>query len=804
MGVMVLRARLRQHWKAWLALSGLVALVGGLVIAAAAAGRRTAAAFPGFVARHGYDAVVYSGRPHPELARLPQVAHLTPSLLPFVVAPTCASCRKKIDYGSFAIFEVAPRELPRMVKLVSGRMPDQSNPHEVLASYTLARDNGARLGSVITTASLSKAQSPQTANPRTRPAGPHLSLRVVGFVVTEDEFPSGNGSRYDLFPTAAFARTVNPRVPLLPVYFVRLRHGAADLNAFDAKARSLQVLGTDGLDSDAAAVQGSIRPQAIGWWVLAALAALAGLAVLGQAIARQVASERTDQRALSAVGVRPRDFVALGLAGALVVGLAGAAGAIALATLLSPLAPAGEARLADLTAGSVLFDPAILPLGALITVVAVVALAAAPVIRQARLLGRHPPTRSAPPGLVRAAASAGAPPSALIGIRSALERRRGGQPVPVATALFGTVMAVAALCATAVFGASLTHLISSPALYGVPYQVYFTNQGVGSGAEVTGPLLTGLRRDPNIGRITLATVEEITVNGRHVRVLAVTPVRGRALVSTVDGRLPRGGREIMLGAATMRATGAGPGGVVKVMVTGPNGTRRLERFRVTGRAAFPPSFGTGGIGTGAVMTIGALIDAQCPAGPGRPACERGARRGIVYAVLTRSVAGPAGHAALARHIRQYHADVSVPVKPIELVNFGESVNFPLLFGVMLSLFGAATLVHLLLVSVTRRRKETGLLKVIGFVRNQIAAAVCWQATTVALVGLVVGVPLGVVAGRLVWRTFATTFGVVPVPVVQPWPLAALAVAVLAAANLLAVGPALLATRSRPGELLRAE
>jgi hypothetical protein len=806
MGVMVLRARLRQHWRSWLALSGLVALVGGLVIAAAAAGSRTASAFPGFVARHGYDAVVYSGRPHPELARLPQVAHLTPALLPFVIGPSCASCRKKIDPGSFAIFEVAPGELPRMVQLISGRMPDQSNPHEVLASYTLAKDNGVRLGSVIKADSLSRAQSPMTANPvpGARPAGPRLSLRVVGFVVTEDEFPAGDGSRHDLFPTAAFARTVNPRVPLLPVYFVRLRHGAADLNAFDAKARSLQVLGTDGLDSDAAAVQGSIRPQAVGWWVLAALAALAGLAVLGQAMARQSAGERADHRSLSAVGVRPRDFVLFGLAGALLVGLAGAAGAMVLATLLSPLAPAGEARLADVTAGSVAFDPVIVPLGALVTVVAVVVLAVPPVIRHARLLARRPAPQAAPARLVRAAATAGAPPSALVGIRSALERRRGGQPVPVATALLGTVMAVAALSATAVFGASLTHLISSPALYGVPYQVYFTNQGPGSGAEVTGSLLTGLRRDPNIGRITLATVEEITVNGRHVRVLAVTPVRGRTLVSTVDGRLPRGSREIMLGAATMRATGARAGGVVKVMVTGPGGTRRLERFLVTGRAAFPASFGTGGVGTGAVMTIGALIDAQCPAGPGRPACERGARRGIVYAVLTRSVAGPAGHAALARHIRQYRADVAFPVKPTELVSFGESVNFPLLFGAMLSLFGAATLVHLLLVSVTRRRRETGLLKVIGFVRNQIATAVCWQATTVALVGLVVGVPLGVVAGRLVWRTFATTFGVVPVPVVQPWPLAALAVAVLAAANLLAVGPALLATRSRPAELLRAE
>ena len=397
---MVLRARLRQHWRSWLALSALVALVGGLVIAAAAAGRRTAAAFPAFVASHGYDAVVYSARPHPEMARIPQVAHLTQALLPFVVQPTCASCRKKIDSGSFSIFEVTPRELPRMVSLISGRMPDQSDPHEVLASYTLARDTGVRLGSVIKASSLSKAQLPLTTNPTpgARPAGPLLSLRVVGFVVTEDEFPAGNGVRYDLFPTAAFARTVNPRVPVLPAYFVRLRHGAADLTAFDAEARSLQVLGTDGLDSDAAAVQGSIRPQAVGWWVLAVLAALAGLAVLGQAVARQAASERADHSSLSAVGVRPRDFVVVGLAGALAVGVAGAAGAIALATLLSPLAPAGEARLADVTAGSVAFDPVILPLGALVTVVAVIALAVPPVVRQARLLTSAPPPRPARSG----------------------------------------------------------------------------------------------------------------------------------------------------------------------------------------------------------------------------------------------------------------------------------------------------------------------------------------------------------------------------------------------------------------------
>jgi ABC-type antimicrobial peptide transport system permease subunit len=139
-----------------------------------------------------------------------------------------------------------------------------------------------------------------------------------------------------------------------------------------------------------------------------------------------------------------------------------------------------------------------------------------------------------------------------------------------------------------------------------------------------------------------------------------------------------------------------------------------------------------------------------------------------------------------------------------LINFGESVNFPLLFAVALSVFGAATLLHLLLVSRVRRRSETGLLKALGFVRRQVAAAVCWQATAVALAGIAVGVPAGIAAGRALWRLFATNFGVVPVAVVEPVLIVVLAVGVLAAANLLAAIPALLAARSRSADLLRAE
>ena len=390
---------------------------------------------------------------------------------------------------------------------------------------------------------------------------------------------------------------------------------------------------------------------------------------------------------------------------------------------------------------------------------------------------------------------AGLPATALIGIRYALERGRGGQPV--GTALLGMVLAVAALCATAVFGASLTHLVSSPALYGAPFQAYFASDGLpGSQAVVTGPLLDSLRKDRAISQITLGAFVAVNINGQHVRTVTMTPVRGPALLSAVDGRLPRGDRDIMLGVATMRATGARVGGTVRVTVSDPAGHPHAAPFRVIGRASL--NAGTGGLGNGAVMTTSAFLGAQCPPGRNQATCQRSVRQGMATVVLVRAAPGAAGHAALGRYIRRYRDLTSQPGTPTALVNFGESVNFPLLFGIALSLFGAATMMHLLLVSVARRRRETGLLKVLGFVRRQVAAAVCWQATTIALAGIAVGAPLGIAAGRVLWRVFATNFGVVPVPVVPALLLAALAAGVLAGANLLAAGPAVAAARSHPG------
>ncbi|HEV3295269.1 MAG TPA: hypothetical protein VG123_40340, partial [Streptosporangiaceae bacterium] len=70
----LLGARFRHRWRSWLVLSLLIALMSGLVLAGVVAGRRTATAFPRYLAAHGYDSFVLSAAPIPKIATLPGVS----------------------------------------------------------------------------------------------------------------------------------------------------------------------------------------------------------------------------------------------------------------------------------------------------------------------------------------------------------------------------------------------------------------------------------------------------------------------------------------------------------------------------------------------------------------------------------------------------------------------------------------------------------------------------------------------------------------------------------------------------------
>jgi predicted lysophospholipase L1 biosynthesis ABC-type transport system permease subunit len=218
---------------------------------------------------------------------------------------------------------------------------------------------------------------------------------------------------------------------------------------------------------------------------------------------------------------------------------------------------------------------------------------------------------------------------------------------------------------------------------------------------------------------------------------------------------------------------------------------------------FAPNVGTAGLGTGAAFTLSGLLGDHCAPDRAGAVCRVRAVTKAGDVILVRAAPGSGREAALARLARTYPTDVQFPATPANLANFGQAVNFPLIFGLVLVLFGVATLMHLLLVSVARRRPELGLLKALGFVRRQVAFSVLWQATTIALAGIIIGVPAGVAAGRLIWLSFAANLGVVPAPVVIAWVIAAIALGTVLAANALAIGPSLTAARSHPA-CLRAE
>src|SRR5205085_11772522 len=112
--------------------------------------------------------------------------------------------------------------------------------------------------------------------------------------------------------------------------------------------------------------------------------------------------------------------------------------------------------------------------------------------------------------------------------------------------------------------------------------------------------------------------------------------------------------------------------------------------------------------------------------------------------------------------------------------------------------------HALVTSVRRRRSEIALLKTIGFGRRQVGATVAWQATTVGVVGLVAGIPLGLLLGRAVWSLVADGLGIATVVVVPALSVVATIAAVLVLLNVLAFFPARTAARTRPAVALRTE
>src|SRR6185369_15827180 len=97
-------------------------------------------------------------------------------------------------------------------------------------------------------------------------------------------------------------------------------------------------------------------------------------------------------------------------------------------------------------------------------------------------------------------AAAGPVPLAM-GIRLALHRGAGRTAVPVRSAVASATVGVAALSAAIVFAASLSHLLASPALYGVTWDAMAYNN---SAIDVR-PIVAMVKQDRRVAAWTTSS-----------------------------------------------------------------------------------------------------------------------------------------------------------------------------------------------------------------------------------------------------------------------------------------------------------
>lgn len=781
------RAELRRNLRAWMALALALGLAGGLATAAAAGARRTMTAYPRFYDAHAGAHVVTGGLGDVDTADIGDVQRRLGSL-PQVEAFGLwrfLSDRFELANGRQVVFPealVAGDETGKLMHdlqvpmIVRGRTMSQERADEALVDLAAANRLDIDVGDLVTVL----LYDPATFEPTVR-----RQVRIVGVALAPGGVAGvGESLLQGISVTAAFIRENAASLPPAedgPV--VRLR-SEADIASYVAAARRIAPTIDIPVTSPRhiAGVQRMLRYDASALWILAALLALVSIAVLGLAISRQLATEAAVHRTLAAIGMSRAQLITGDLLRVLIAAGIGGLLTVPVAIALSPLTPRGIAGLLEPSPG-IWIDTAALSIGAGATLLASLAAAVIPAARLARrqqaAVGRRTSI------IATALSRAGTPPSALVGVRMALDPGRGTRAVPVRAAVGGMAIAIAAVAAAMTFGASFSALIDRPELYGFTWDVLAGSDDPSEDARI-------LDADPDVVAAPLGGYGNVRIEGRDL--LPLVYPAGAMQPTMLEGRAPSQRREIALGTSLMRKLNVRIGGTVQVS---PEGESRKVPFEVVGRVVVPPVFFRQvEPGESTAMTLEALRELN-PSGDELEELPRliRYRKGTdVRAKVT----------ALRVQIPNlFVAQVREP--GAELSALSRSADLPVVLTLALMFLALGTLLHTLVLSIRRRRGDLAVLKSLGFVRGQVRAAVAWQASTLVTLALLLGVPVGIAAGRWGWRWFADTIGVVPQPT-SPLILAMLALpaAAVLLANLIALAPGRHAARMSPAEALRIE
>ena len=486
----------------------------------------------------------------------------------------------------------------------------------------------------------------------------------------------------------------------------------------------------------------------------------------------------------------------LGSLGALVLGSL-LAGAVAVG--LSPLGPLGPVR--PFLGVALRPDWAVIGIGVPDLVVVLGGVAVLASFRSLPDRARNGAGRFTSSRVTTAATRAGLPPSAVTGVRFALEPGVGRSAVPVRSAILGAILAVTVVVATVTFGSSLNTLVSHPALYGWNWN-YDIDGGGGLG-DIPGPAAAKLLdADPLVRSWTGVYYSTLHLDGVNVPVMGATP-GATVAPPLLSGHGLQASNQVVLGASTLRSLHKQVGDTVQVRIHGSKPVRLTDR----GNSDTPPDRGRGLVAPRDGHRCGALL-------PDHPARGTGPLRGHSRA-QRHPGAHEGGRTAAPRWRRCSPSGARVDIainggsvfgvlRPAEILNYGSLGTTPLLLGTALALGAAVALGITLVTSVRRRRHDLAILKTLGFTRGQLATAVAVQASVAAVIGCAIGIPAGIALGRVLWNLFADEISAVPAPTVPGGSIVVIGVLALALAILVAMIPGRLAARTPTSQLLRAE
>jgi hypothetical protein len=812
-----LRAELRHQWRTWLALAVLLGVIGGIALTAAAGARRTDTAYPRFLrqsnaanllvtpARSGFHGYFRAVAHLPEVASADSTMFLQMSLPVRGASPFSGLVAEATPSGGEGT------AIDR-VRVLAGRIFNPADPREVMISRAMAARAHVGPGGTLHMIGYPQRNGQPDFRHQAR-----LAFRVSAVVTFVDEIVPANHElaepRVLLSPAFSRTRQANSFNPAGGAAYVVLRPGA-DAAAFTRQATAVGARYRVGnvpivhLATEYAATQRAIRPEAATLAIFAALAGLIALAIVAQLLSRQLALDSAEFPILRALGLSRSRLATLSLARVAAVTIAGAAVAVGIAIAASPLMPIGPARFAEPNPG-IEVNLAILAAGfAVIAGVPLIAMVPAALRAAARApgaLGLAEPTAPRHRSRLGPALGLGGSVPATLGVRMAFEPGRGRTAVPVRSALVGTTVAVAAVVAAMVFGTSFLALVGTPHRYGQNWAQELDLQ-VGS---VPGPpaakllaKITGLTHyaGGDYGQVTVAAPGR---PGTAVPAIGLDQLNGTGFLTLLAGRAPSRPGEIALGPRTLRTMGLHLGQRIEVTTND-----RRSAMRIVGSAVLA-SFGVGG-GSDTDLGTGAVVPASVLSQPNPPLC--GPPETCYNFFLLRYRPGTDLRAAAAQVLRAVTRTgcprglclVTTDQRPSDIQDYSGVRDTPLVLGAVLALLAVGTLTHVLVIGVRRRRRDLAVLATLGLLRAQLLRVVSWQATALAAAALLVGLPLGLLAGRWAWLVFASSTGVgsqadVPIALV----LAVIPVTLILA-NFIAAGPGWSATRIRPALILRSE